>query len=76
MSVANRFENGISRSLQASKFYAYELESQFGFRLFNRNHQIVELTDAGRAGSGANNFDGQNEVLEKGIDRYAIGLPL
>ena len=43
----------------------YELESQLGFRLFNRNYQIVELTDAGRAGSGTNNFDGQNEVLEK-----------
>lgn len=26
----------------------YELESQLGFRLFERNHQIVELTDAGR----------------------------
>ena len=26
----------------------YELESQLGFRLFNRNHQTVELTDAGR----------------------------
>jgi len=26
-----------------------ELESQLGFRLFERNHQIVELTDAGRA---------------------------
>ena len=25
-----------------------ELESQLGFRLFKRNHQIVELTDAGR----------------------------
>jgi DNA-binding transcriptional LysR family regulator len=43
----------------------YELESQLVFRLFNRNHQIVELKDAGRAGSGANNFDGQSEVLEK-----------
>lgn len=27
----------------------YELESHLGFRLFNRNHQTVELTDAGRA---------------------------
>jgi len=27
----------------------YELESQLGFRLFNRNHQTVEVTDAGRA---------------------------
>src|SRR5947208_5351312 len=27
----------------------YELESQLGFRLFNRNHQPVEVTDAGRA---------------------------
>jgi DNA-binding transcriptional LysR family regulator len=26
----------------------YELESQLGFRLFERNHQMVELTDAGR----------------------------
>jgi DNA-binding transcriptional LysR family regulator len=26
----------------------YELESQLGFRLFERNHQTVELTDAGR----------------------------
>lgn len=26
-----------------------ELEGQLGFRLFERNHQIVELTDAGRA---------------------------
>jgi DNA-binding MarR family transcriptional regulator len=26
-----------------------ELESQLGFRLFERNHQIVDLTDAGRA---------------------------
>jgi DNA-binding transcriptional LysR family regulator len=26
----------------------YELESQLSFRLFERNHQIVELTDAGR----------------------------
>jgi DNA-binding transcriptional LysR family regulator len=26
-----------------------ELESQLGFRLFERNHQFVELTDAGRA---------------------------
>jgi len=26
---------------------------------------VPELTDAGRAGSGANNLDGQNEVLEK-----------
>jgi DNA-binding transcriptional LysR family regulator len=25
-----------------------ELEGQLGFRLFERNHQIVELTDAGR----------------------------
>jgi DNA-binding transcriptional LysR family regulator len=25
-----------------------ELESQLGFRLFERNHQIVELMDAGR----------------------------
>jgi DNA-binding transcriptional LysR family regulator len=25
-----------------------ELESQLGFRLFERNHQLVELTDAGR----------------------------
>ena len=25
-----------------------ELESQLGFRLFQRNHQIVELTEAGR----------------------------
>lgn len=27
----------------------YELENQLGFRLFDRNHQTVELTDAGRA---------------------------
>ncbi|WP_263359678.1 LysR family transcriptional regulator [Acidicapsa ligni] len=27
----------------------YELENQLGFRLFNRTHQSVELTDAGRA---------------------------
>jgi DNA-binding transcriptional LysR family regulator len=27
----------------------YELESQLGFKLFERNHQTVELTDAGRA---------------------------
>jgi DNA-binding transcriptional LysR family regulator len=27
----------------------YELESQLGFRLFDRNHQTVTLTDAGRA---------------------------
>jgi DNA-binding transcriptional LysR family regulator len=27
----------------------FELESQLGFRLFERNHQIVDLTDAGRA---------------------------
>ena len=27
----------------------YELESQLGLKLFERNHQIVELTDAGRA---------------------------
>ena len=27
----------------------YELESQLGFRLFNRNHQTVEMTEAGRA---------------------------
>ena len=27
----------------------YELESQLGFRLFDRNHQTVEVTDAGRA---------------------------
>jgi DNA-binding transcriptional LysR family regulator len=26
-----------------------ELESQLGFRLFHRNHQMVDLTDAGRA---------------------------
>jgi DNA-binding transcriptional LysR family regulator len=26
----------------------YELEGQLGFRLFDRNHQTVELTDAGR----------------------------
>lgn len=26
----------------------YELESQLGFRLFERNHQVVELTEAGR----------------------------
>lgn len=26
----------------------YELEGQLGFRLFERNHQTVELTDAGR----------------------------
>jgi DNA-binding transcriptional LysR family regulator len=27
----------------------FELEGQLGFRLFERNHQTVELTDAGRA---------------------------
>ena len=27
----------------------YELESQLGFKLFERNHQTVDLTDAGRA---------------------------
>lgn len=27
----------------------FELESQLGFRLFERNHQSVQLTDAGRA---------------------------
>jgi DNA-binding transcriptional LysR family regulator len=27
----------------------YELESQLGFRLFDRNHQTVAVTDAGRA---------------------------
>ncbi|MGC1294438.1 MAG: LysR family transcriptional regulator, partial [Alloacidobacterium sp.] len=27
----------------------YELESQLGFKLFDRNHQTVELTEAGRA---------------------------
>ncbi|QHN03095.1 LysR family transcriptional regulator [Granulicella sp. WH15] len=27
----------------------FELEAQLGFRLFERNHQIVHLTDAGRA---------------------------
>jgi DNA-binding transcriptional LysR family regulator len=27
----------------------YELESQLGFRLFDRNHQTVEVTDPGRA---------------------------
>lgn len=27
----------------------YELEAQLGFRLFERNHQTVDLTDAGRA---------------------------
>jgi len=64
-----------------------ELESQLGFRLFERTHQIVELTDAGRmfvaeareavlhaeraVMEGKAAFNGADEILNIGKSPYA-----
>jgi DNA-binding transcriptional LysR family regulator len=64
----------------------YELESQLGFRLFNRNHQFVEMTDAGRAfveeareavlhteravSAATSVFNGADEILNLGKSAY------
>jgi len=64
----------------------YELESQLGFRLFNRNHQTVEVTDAGRAfveeareavlhveravSAATAVFNGADEILNLGKSAY------
>jgi DNA-binding transcriptional LysR family regulator len=64
----------------------YELENQLGFRLFNRNHQTVELTDAGRAfveeareailhteravAAATAVFNGADEILNLGKSAY------
>ena len=64
----------------------YELETQLGFRLFNRNHQTVEVTDAGRAfveeareavlhmeraiSAATAVFNGADEILNLGKSAY------
>jgi len=64
----------------------YELENQLGFQLFNRNHQTVEITDAGRAfveeareailhteravAAATSVFNGADEILNLGKSAY------
>ncbi|WP_158791640.1 LysR family transcriptional regulator [Granulicella sp. L60] len=64
----------------------YELESQLGFRLFDRNHQTVAITDAGRAfveeaseavshaeravAAATAVFNGADEILNLGKSSY------
>jgi DNA-binding transcriptional LysR family regulator len=64
----------------------YELENQLGFRLFDRNHQTVAVTDAGRAfveeareailhaeravAAATSVFNGADEILNLGKSSY------